>query len=508
MKYIMGIDEGTTGCKACIFDENGKLISMAYREYQSYYPNPGWVEQDITEISECVFSSSREAVKSANRKGIKTEDIVAISHSNVGITFILLDEKEQLIRKRGIGWQDLRCVEMYPEIQKTFDAEKYWNISGMLFGSYNNATANWLQKNEPENWSKVRHLCSHQDYFLRLYGADGFYIDEGSSNFLGMARKEDGEWDDYLLKVYNIDKSILPKVIHKPGAVVGEVNEKSSQLLGLAVGTKVCSGNCDTSSAVVGAGAKDPQTQVLIIGTGGVSLLITDKLLMDDKKRLTLRTNPAYNNYMYYIMSNTGASSFRWFRNELCSMEVATAQLMHIDPYDMITTIAQNSKPGANGITALTCFQGLHTRLKNENARGAVIGLTLGTSKADIAQAILEGICFEMKDVLLMYERLTGKVKKIRLCGGVGKSPYWCQMFADIFERPIELTEVPEVGCLGAAMCAGIGAGIYRDAFDAAEKCVHVRETYTPNAEVNHIYRAAFEKWFECLKVVNANIYK
>ena len=91
MKYIMGIDEGTTGCKACIFDESGKMISMAYREYQSYYPKLGWVEQDITEISECVFSSSREAVKSANRKGIKTEDIVAISHSNVGITFIMLD---------------------------------------------------------------------------------------------------------------------------------------------------------------------------------------------------------------------------------------------------------------------------------------------------------------------------------------------------------------------------------------------------------------------------------
>ena len=92
MKYIMGIDEGTTGCKACIFDEYGKLVSMAYREYQSYYPEQGWVEQDITEISECVFSSSREAVKSAKRKGVNAEDIVAISHSNVGITFILLDE--------------------------------------------------------------------------------------------------------------------------------------------------------------------------------------------------------------------------------------------------------------------------------------------------------------------------------------------------------------------------------------------------------------------------------
>ena len=504
----MGIDEGTTGCKACIFDENGRMISIAYREYGSYYPQPGWVEQNIDEMRESVFAASREAIKSAIRKGIRREDIVAVSHSNVGITFVLLDEDEKQIRNRTIGWQDLRCVDLYPSLLKSIDTEKYWNISGMMFGSYNNATAVWLQKYEPANWSKVKHLCSHQDYFLRQYGADGYYIDEGSTNFLGMAKKENGDWDDYLLSVYNIDKSILPTVVHTPGTIVGEVNERSSSLLGLAIGTKVCTGNVDTNSAVLGAGATDPGTEVLIMGTGGVSILITDKILMDPNKRLTLRSNPSFNNYMYYIMSNTGASSFRWFRNEMCSMEVATAQLMHIDPYDMITTIAQNSNAGANGVTALTCFQGSHTRIKNENARGAFFGVNLGTTKADLAQAILEGICFEMKDILKMQEDLIGKVNNIRMCGGVGKSPYWCQMFADIFERPIELTEVPEVGCLGAAMCAGIGAGIYKDAFDAVDKCVHIKEIFTPNHDNQEIYRKAFDKWFEYLKITNQEIYK
>jgi xylulokinase len=208
-------------------------------------------------------------------------------------------------------------------------------------------------------------------------------------------------------------------------------------------------------------------------------------------------------------MTNTGASSFRWFRDELCSMEVATAKLMHIDPYNVITATAQNSKPGANGVTALTCFQGSHTRIKNEKARGAFFGINLGTTKADLAQAILEGICYEMKDILKMNEALYGKEAKIiRLCGGVAKSPYWCQMFADVFEKPIELTEVTELGCLGAAMCAGIGAGLFKDTTDAVKKCVHVKETYTPNPEAAAVYREGFDKWFECLKVVNAEIYK
>lgn len=107
-----------------------------------------------------------------------------------------------------------------------------------------------------------------------------------------------------------------------------------------------------------------------------------------------------------------------------------------------------------------------------------------------------------------MNEALYGKeVTNIRLCGGVSKSPYWCQMFADVFEKPIELTAVAELGCLGAAMCAGIGAGLYKDTIDTVNQCVHVKETYTPNPEAVAFYRESFDKWFECLKVVNQYIY-
>jgi len=190
-------------------------------------------------------------------------------------------------------------------------------------------------------------------------------------------------------------------------------------------------------------------------------------------------------------------------------MESATAKLMHIDPYNIITSIAENSKPGANGVTALTCFQSSHTRIKNEKARGAFFGINLGTSKADLAQAVLEGICFEMKDILKMNEQFYGNdAVNIRLCGGVSKSPYWCQMFADVFEKPIELTEVSELGCLGAAMCAGIGAGLFNDVRDAVNKCVHIKETYTPNPAASAVYRDSFTKWLECLRVVNSEIYK
>ncbi|HZK25098.1 MAG TPA: FGGY family carbohydrate kinase [Oscillospiraceae bacterium] len=504
MKYLMGIDEGTTGCKACLFNESGELVASASREYPSYYPYPGWVEQDIEQIKDSVFAACKEAIEAS---GVDPNEILGVSHSNQGITMVLLDENEKPVRDKTIGWQDLRYVDILPEMQQSVDADEYWKISGMMFGTYNISVLNWLQKNEPETWAKVRRCCSHQDYFLRQYGANGYYIDEGSTNFLSMARLQDNEWDERLMNVYNVNESILPTIVHEPGKVVGFVTEDVSKKTGLPVGCKVCLGGLDTNCCALGAGAKDAGTQVLIMGTAGVSLLISDKMVLDPNKRITVRSNPGFKNWQYYIMTNTGASSFRWFRDEMCSMEVATGKLMGIDPYDIITTTAAHSHPGANGVTALTCFQGAHTRKKNEKARGTFFGISLGTTKADIAEAILEGICFEMKDILKMNEELSGEIKHVRLCGGVSKSEMWCQMFADILQRPVELTTISELGSLGAAMCAGIGAGLFENCSDAVNKCVHISKTYIPNEKMSKEYAEAFKRWNKYYSIANSEIY-
>lgn len=442
MKYLMGVDEGTTGCKAILFTDEGTQIASTAREYPSYYPNPGWVEQDIYEIKKAVFECIEETIVKSN---VNPSDIVGISHSNQGITMVLLDENEQPVFEHTIGWQDLRYVDILPELMKEVDQEEYLKISGMQYGTYNIPVLRWLQINEKEKWSKVKRICSHQDWFLRQYGADGYYIDEGCANFLSMVRMSDNEWDERLLKYYNVTEDMLPKVVHIPGTVVGNVSEEVSKATGLPVTCKVCLGNLDANSCAIGSGADEIGTQLLIMGTAGVSIFVTDKDKLDPNGRITVRTNPGFGNWQNYIMTNTGASAFRWFRDAICSMEVATSKLMGMDPYDIITTIASHSKPGANGVTALTCIQGSHTRKKNEKARGSFFGINLGTTKADLAESILEGICFEMKDIMAMNQELSGEVTHVRLCGGVAKSPMWCQMFADILERPVELTKVSEL---------------------------------------------------------------
>ncbi len=505
MKYLMGVDEGTTGCKAILFSETGEQIADTSREYSSYYPNPGWVEQDINEIKTAVFECIRETVVKSK---VDPSDIVGLSHSNQGITMVLLDENEKTVFDHTIGWQDLRYVDMLSELEKEVDKEEYLEISGMQFGTYNIPVLRWLQANEAEKWVKIKRICSHQDWFLRQYGADGYYIDEGCANFLSMARMSDNEWDERLMNVYNVTSDMLPKILHNPGTVVGHVTEEVSKATGLPTTCKICLGNLDTNCCSIGGGADEAGTQLLIMGTAGVSIFITDKDKLDPNGRITVRTNPGFGNWQNYIMTNTGASAFRWFRDSICSMEVATSKLMGMDPYDIITTIASHSKPGANGVTALTCIQGSHTRKKNEKARGSFLGINLGTTKADIAQAILEGICFEMKDIMAMNQELSGDVKHVRLCGGVAKSPMWCQMFADILEKPVELTAVSELGALGAAMCAGIGAGLFTDCKDAVKKCVKVTKVYRPNEKKVADYVGAFKKWEHCYNICKEEIYR
>ncbi len=507
MNYLIGVDEGTTGCKAILFDDSGSEIFSANREYPSYYPNPGWVEQDINEISKAVVDSCKEIIIKGIDAGININDIRGISHSNQGITMVLLDENEKPVFPHTIGWQDLRHVSLLSTLEKEINLDEYWNITGMKFGTYNIPVIRWLQKFESEKWKNVRRICSHQDYFLRMYGADGYYIDEGSANFMSMVDRNTNEWDEKIVKLFNIDIEMLPKIIHKPGFVVGNVSKEFSDKTGIPTTCKVTLGGLDTNCCSLAAGANKKGMQVLIMGTAGVSIVVSDKDTLDPNGRITVRSNPGFKNYQNYIMTNTGASAFRWFRDSICSMEVATSKLMGKDPYDLITEIAAQSKPGANGVMALTCIQGAHAKYKNENARGTILGIHLGTTKADLAEAILEGICFEMKEILRMNENLSGEIKHVRLCGGVSKSKLWSQMFADVFEKTVELTETKELGALGAAMQAGIGAGIFKDCEDAINRCVRVKEKYLPNKEKSDFYSKLFSEWEKTYSIAINDIY-
>lgn len=349
MKYIVGVDEGTTSCKCCVFDESGNLKSSATREYSSYYPKPGYVEQNLDEIIQAVYDSCKQAILTS---GIDRESIVGVSFSNQG-AMLLLDKDGNSALKRAIGWQDMRynevMVEARERLNSVMTADEYFDLAGMTYGFYNIPQIDWVKKNDPDGWQRVACCGGHQTFLLKKFGADDFYIDESEAAVLGMMNVETREWDERLIATYGIEKGMLPKIVHTPGEVVGYVTEKVAGLTGLPIGCKIGIGGHDVNCSKMGCGAKEGGTETLIVGTAGVSLLICDEDIKDPNRRITFRTNPGFDNYQQYILTYTAASSFRWFRDELCTFEVAAGRLMNTDPYDIMTAIARNSKPGANG---------------------------------------------------------------------------------------------------------------------------------------------------------------
>lgn len=504
-KYLVGIDEGTTGTKSCVFDLSGHIIASCYQEYPSFYPKPGYVEQDILQIREALFETCRTAIANA---AIDPHDILAVSLSSQGAACVFVDENGQVIRNRMIGWQDLRNVEVNSKIYERISDDEHYAIEGAVIGAFNTGSNLWVQMNEPDEWAKVAHCCTNHDYFLHELGADGYFVDIASAHRISMLDVDRSCWSDKLIAAYGFKKEQLPTVVSEAGKIVGEVNGAVSLKSGLPIGCKVCVGAQDVNCSSFGAGGTTGDTAVMVVGTFGGSYIVVDKPYRDPNKTIILKGNQGMGNWQLEAFSHTAASAFRWFRDKLCSLEVATSKLMGVDPYSLMTEIANNSVPGANGVTALTCLQGSHGRKVNENTRGTFLGITLATEKADLAHAVLEGICYEMYDILLMQEEFAGTVSKVRLSGGVTKSPMWCQMFADIMQRPVELTQITETGALGAAMYAGVGIGVYDDCLDAAEKCVRIKETYYPNPDHEQIYQEAFRRWSEAFDALHGTFYK
>ncbi len=502
--YLLGLDAGTTGCKTCIFDIDGTLIASDYREYPCHYPQPGWVEQYPEELTPALFASIKAAVEAS---GIDPHDIRGMSISSQGSITGLVDKNHQLIRP-FISWQDLRGEELLPEIDAAIGRDRYYQITGAPLGSMMSMSKlYWVKKNEPENWNRAAYFTTHQDYFLRVFGADEYWTDTASASREGMLDLDTNDWDPLTHEFLGIPMSKRAQVTDEPGKVVGRVSPSVAAATGLVAGTPLCVGSLDQNCSTFGGGDVRPGDTVMVIGTFGSCFVVLGEPNRDPKGRLIVKPNYGIGNWTIEAFSNTSAASFRWYRDALGDYEQSIAAKQGVDPYNLITDSVKDVPPGSNGVTFLPYLQGASGSRQNGKARATFLGMTLHTTKADMAHAVLEGICFEMNDILETQKDAGIEVGTIRLSGGAGKSPLWCQMMADIFQRPIALLQTSETGCLGAALYAGVGVGLYESPQAAADRAVKVSKTYEPNPELAKPYRKAFDRFIDVYEALDKTIF-
>lgn len=500
-KYLVGIDEGTTGCKTCVFDLEGNLMGMSYSEYSCIYPKPGYVEQKPEDVLSKLFATCKEAIENA---GIDADDILAMGLSTISNTFCIMDENENLLHD-FVVWNDIRATGQEIEmLKKNFSPEEHYHTAGRPITTGNAGIAKflWFQNHEPEKWSKVSRICCAEDYYLKQFGADGYYVDDTSASRMAATDIVKHQWSEKHLKLAGLEGVQMPDIVVEPGKIVGTVKEEISNRTGLPVGCKICLGAIDQNCSTFGGGLVESGSAVMVIGTFGSCFIASDQPAYDPNMKLVVKENHGMGNYTVEGMASAAGSAFRWYRDTCCQKEAALAETSGEDVYDLIVEGAKESPIGANGVFFLPYLQGVSAK-QDYNARGTFLGMTLKNNHNDMSRAVLEGVCFEMLDIV-NAERAAGiPLSSIRIVGGAAKSDFWCQLFADIIQVPFEVVNSTETGCLGAAMYAGIALGIYESCRDAVKKAVAVSKVFYPDEGKAEEYQRVFDKWksaYEALK--------
>lgn len=502
---LAGIDIGTTGAKAAIINLSGKIISKGYVEYKCDYPKPNWVEQDVEMLMESAMKSVKIAISD---KKIKPEDIAAVSLSSQRSCTIFIDKNDLPIRPM-ISWQDNRACEEVEEIANRIKPDRYYKITGIP----NNTTwvlpkILWLRKNEPKNWDRVNKVVQLQDYALKAFGADDYYNDIPDAIMSGFLDGRIFKWSDEILDLFNIDKSILP-IPGKPGDHAGTITGHVAKKTGLKSGTPLIVGAGDQNSAAVGAGIVKNGYLSISIGTAANAIAYLEKLYRDPFGKNMITTHAIYGKWQLEGYQAGAASIYRWFRDEIATLEKFNAENLKVDPYKIINEMVENTPVGSRGLLLLPFFASATAPRWNPYARGVLLGLTFAHDKGCLARSFMEGITLGVKDMVKTMLDSGIKINNIRILGGPTKSNLWNQMQADIYEKPVETLRVKDAAVLGAAIFAGVGVGLFKNIKEASQAMVNIDQKYEPNKDNLIRYRKLYDLYCETYdSLYNKKIFK
>ena len=491
MKYLVGIDNGGTFSKAAVFDEDGKQLSCVSVPVQTITPKSGYVERDMEEL----WQMNARAVQGAIEKsGVAKEDIVGVSLSGHGKGLYLWGEDDKAVMN-GILSADGRAWE-YPERWKKDGTWKkvYDKTFQDILACQPVSILAWLKEHRPEVLEKTKYIFSVKDYVrYRLTGeAYGEYSDFSGANLVNM---KTAAYDQELMGYFGLSelyKKLPP--LRRAQDICGFVTKEAATLTGLREGTLVAAGMFDVNACGIACGLSDEEKLCMIAGTWSINEYLSKKPITNHTVSLnSMFCIPGY--YLVEESSPTSAGNMEWFLNNLMSIERSEQKAKGKSIYDMANAWVESIAPEDSNVIFLPYLNGSNV---NPLARGSFIGLTAYHSKKYMLRAVYEGIVFSHATHVERLLRNREKPQTIQLAGGAANSRVWVQIFADVLQIPIETVENKELGAQGAAMAAGIAAGIYSNYDEAIARTVHITERVEPRKEYAKIYRDKYNK-FKCV---------
>ena len=490
MRYVIGIDLGTSGTKTVLFDENGVTMASALVEYPMYQPQNGWAEQD----PEDWWHAARDTIRTVIEKsGVCNRDIVGIGISGQMHGLVMLDENNNVLRP-SIIWCDQRTAEECEDIERLVGRERLIEITANpALTGFTASKIMWVKKHEPEIYAKCAHILLPKDYVrLMLTGEYATEVSDASGmQLLDIANRG---WSLEVLEKLDISIDLLGEVYESPD-ITGYISEEAAEATGLYMGTPVVGGAGDNAAAAIGTGTVNDGDAFTTIGTSGVVFAHTKEMTIDPAGRVHTFCCAVPGEWHVMGVTQGAGLSLRWFRDTFCADIVANAKNEGVDPYQIMDAMAEKSGISARKLLFLPYLMGERTPHLDPNARGAFIGLSAIHDRGDMIRAIMEGVSYSLMDCLNVLDEMGVNPNKMLACGGGGSSPLWRQMLSDIYGMNVMTVDSKEGPALGVAILAMVGAGIYKTVPEACEKIIRIKTTTEPIVKNNRNYAAVYARY-------------
>jgi sugar (pentulose or hexulose) kinase len=494
--YLIGLDGGTEGLRVGIFDSAGEPLVFVRNSYETIFARPGWAEQN----PEDWWSATVLGIRSAMSKiGADGSEIASIAVGATSCSLVCLDDSGVPLRP-AIIWMDVRAGDEAKAVADSGSPSLRLSGGRHASAEWLPSKALWLARNQPDIYERTAWLAEYADYITwRLSGER--VASQNNAAIRAYYDVENGGWATELYETLGLGDLIdkLPTVVLPMGSRVGNLAPAAQDELGLPATVSVVVGGADAFVAQVGLGVVKPGALALITGSSHLVILQTAQRVHG------VGTFGAYpgavidGQYTVEGGQTSSGSMLGWFRQLVDDGEYSARF------FDSFTPLAEQLRPGSDGVLVLDHFQGNRTPYVDAKSRGAIVGLSLSHRREHIFRAMIESVCFGTENTLRRFREQGHAVDRIVACGGAVNSPFWLQMHADVSGTPIEVTRVAEAATLGAAVLGAVGANIFASVEEAVAHMVHPNHTVQPNPQTHDEYEPIFQAYtqtYELMKPV------
>ena len=476
MLYI-GIDLGTSAVKLLLMDSDGKIVNIVSREYPLYFPHPGWSEQKPEDWYAQTMDGIKELIKDVDKS-----QVAGISFGGQMHGLVILDKEDNVIRP-AILWNDGRTTEETDYLNNVIGKEKLSEYTANIaFAGFTAPKILWVKNKEPENFAKIAKIMLPKDYIAyKLTGVHCTDVSDASGMLLFDVKNR--KWSKEMCDICGISEAQLAKCYESYEAV-GTVLPQIAAELGIPESCKVAAGAGDNAAAAVGTGTVGDNMCNISLGTSGTIFISSKKFGVDKFNALH---SFAHADGSYHLMGCmlSAASCNKWWMDEIIGTKDYAQEQKAIE------------KLGENHVYFLPYLMGERSPHNNPNARATFIGMTMDTTRADMTQAVLEGVAFALRDSLEVAKSLGIDLKRTKICGGGAKSPLWKKMIANILNLKVDVIESEEGPAMGGAMLAAVACGEYGSVEEIAAKVVKIVDTVDPDPELVAKYEARYAQFRE-----------